>query len=113
MGKSFAIRAQFVFRQVIGTTAVDPANGQFVVQMLDRLGMFAAEVGCIEAAGNNFRTGDVFALCERAHFAENVGDMAACIFRNAVTDRFPLQAAAQCQRNDVQQTLLIDFLSNA
>ena len=101
-GKGGAVGAQRFLRQIAPVAAVDPPYDQLGTKPFLGLGMDRPEPRIVEPPCNDFRHFHIAAPGKRFHLAQDVGDVPPRIFGDPVPDRLAFQAAAECERYDMQ-----------
>ena len=101
-GEPFAIGTQRFLRQIAPVAAVDAADQELRSNPFLFKGMRRAEPRVVETPRYDFGQRDIVAAGECVHLAQDISDVPPRIFRDPVPDRLCLEAAAECERYDMQ-----------
>ena len=101
-GEPFAIGTQRFLRQIAPVAAVDAADQELRSNPFLFKGMRRAEPWVVETPRYDFGQRDIVAAGECVHLAQDISDVPPRIFRDPVPDRLCLEAAAECERYDMQ-----------
>ena len=113
-GEGGAVLLQRLFRQIAAVTAVDAGQGQVGRDLLARHGVYRTKLRGVEQPRDDLGAGHVGAPRQRLHLAQHVGNMAAGILGDAVTDGRCLDAPAKRQGNDMHRAdCLYQLLRNS
>ena len=101
--KCLAIGCERFLGQVLRISTIDPCDHKLRIDPFFCLLVDDAKPWGIEAARYDLGKTHIFPPGQRLHFAQNIGNVPARILGQAITDGFGFEAAAERERNNMQQ----------